>query len=246
MTPQQYAAMCGAALMGSPAFLSGGYGSMAGMADISGAPFEEISGAAFLSGADPVSALLGMGPGMDMSGFNPLQFAANLPNQLYQGLTHLNPFDSNFFLRSHPAAHPAVNPVVAQAIRAKQMQNGAGVTPHPLSKSNYTISPVTATVVGAGLNANISANPQQLFRPERFVIPASLAPSFTIQDIKVGNVSQFPNAGDIPGEMFAQNSFGKGMRLDTVNPAINLQVSCTNITGGSLTFRAGFEGTMCQ
>ena len=234
MTPQQYAAICGAVLQGNT-FLSGNT-----MADFAGAPFEDISGAAFLSGNDPVSALLGSG--MDISGFNPLSAIANLPNELYHGLTKLNPFDSNFLLRSHPAAHPAVQ----AAIRQKQIANGAGVTPHPLTKSNKTYSPVTATVVGAGLSANISANPQQLFRPERFVIPASLAPSFTIQDIKVGNVSQFPNAGDIPGEVFAQNSFDDGVRFDTVNPAINLQVSCTNITGGSLTFRGAFKGTMCQ
>jgi hypothetical protein len=233
MTPQQYAAICGAVLSGNT-FLSGS------MADISGAPFEDISGAAFLSGNDPVSALLGTG--YDMSGFNPLSALMHAPEALYHGLTKLNPFDSNFFLKSHPAAHPAVQ----AAIRQKQIQNGAGVTPHPLTKSNKTYSPVTATVVGGGLSANISANPQQLFRPERFVIPASLAPSFTIQDIKVGNVSQFPNAGDIPGETFAQNSFDDGIRFDTVNPAINLQVSCTNITGSSLTFRATFKGTMAQ
>lgn len=233
MTPQQYAAICGAVLQGNT-FLSGS------MADISGAPFEDISGAAFLSGMDPVSALLGNG--MDMSGFNPLSAIMNLPGELYHGLTKINPFDSNFLLRHHPAAQSPV----AAAIRQKQIQQGAGVTPHPLSKSNKTYSPVTATVVGGGLSANISANPQQLFRPERFVIPASLAPSFTIQDIKVGNVSQFPNAGDIPGEVFAQNSFDDGIRFDTVNPAINLQVALTNITGGSLTFRGAFKGTMCQ
>jgi len=235
MSPQQYAAICGAMLQGN-AFVSGNT-----MADFAGAPFEDISGNAFVSGMDPVSALLGM---HDISGFNPLSAVMNLPGELYHGLTKLNPFDSNFLLRSHPAAQ--AHPAVQAAIRQKQIANGAGVTPHPITKSNKTYSPVTATVVGAGLNANISANPQQLFRPERFVIPASLAPSFTIQDIKVGNVSQFPNAGDIPGEVFAQNSFDDGIRFDTVNPAINLQVSCTNITGGSLTFRGAFKGTMCQ
>lgn len=244
MDPRLYAAMCGAMLQGNQ-FLSGGGYDMAGMADIAGAPFEDIAGAPqFLAGNDPVSALLGMGPGMDMSGFNPLNFAGHA----FQ--TMVNPFSQEFFLRRafggghHPAA-PAPNPM-AMAIRQKQIQQGAGVIPHPLSKSNKTYSPVTATVVGAGLGANISANPQQLFRPERFVIPASLAPSFTVQDIKVGNVSQFPNAGDIPGEVFAQNSFDDGIRFDTVNPAINLQVSCTNVTGGSLTFRGAFKGTMCQ
>jgi hypothetical protein len=240
MTPQQYAAICGAMLQGNQ-FVSGNPYDMAGMSDIAGA-FEDIAGNAFVSGMDPVSALLGMGPGdMDMSGFNPLNFAGHA----FQTLA--NPFSKEFFLRrafggGGGGAHPAVQ----SAIRQKQIQNGAGVVPHPISKSNKTYSPVTATVVGAGLSANISANPQQLFRPERFVIPASLAPSFTVQDIKVGNVSQFPNAGDIPGEVFAQNSFDDGVRFDTVNPAINLLVSTTNITGGSLTFRGAFKGTMCQ
>jgi hypothetical protein len=238
MTPQQYAAICGAVMHGNQ-FLSGQ--SMAGMSDIAG-QFQDIAGAQFLSGADPVSALLGTASPYDMAGFNPLSAIMNLPGNIYHGLTKLNPFDSNFILRHHAAAQ---TPAQA-AIHAKQVQHGAGVIPHNLSKSNKTFSPVTATVVGGGLSANISANPQQLFRPERFVIPASLAPSFTVQDIKVGNVSQFPNAGDIPGESFAQNSFGNEMLLDTVNPAINLQVSVTNITGGSLTFRAAFYGTMCQ
>lgn len=238
MTPQQYAAMCGAVLSGNT-FVSGGM-DMAGMSDIAGSPFEDIAGAAFLSGNDPVSALLGVSP-YDMAGFNPLSALATGFN------TVANPFSHDFFLRRAFGHHGGGgNPAVAAAIRQKQIQQGAGVIPHAPSKSNKTWSPVTATVVGAGLSANISANPQQLFRPERFVIPASLAPSFTIQDIKVGNVSQFPNAGDIPGESFAQNAFTDAMRLDTVNPAINLQVSTTNISGGSLTFRAAFYGTMVQ
>lgn len=242
-TPQQAAAIMGAAqfLAGNPSFVRGAspfvHGNPYGGSDMAG--MSEIAGFGSEIMGDPVSALLGM----DMSGFNPLSALAHLPGNIYQAATHLNPFDSNFFLRSHPAAAP--NPQAA-AINAKIAAHGAAVVDHHNTKARKTVSPVTATVVGAGLNANITAQPQTLFRPERFVIPASIAPSFTIQDIKVGNVSQFPNAGDIPGELFAQNSFDTGIRLDTVNPAINLLVSCTNITGGSLTFRAGFYGTLVQ
>jgi hypothetical protein len=236
MTPQQYAALCGASqFLSGPQFVSGypyGGGSM-GMADIAGWG-QEIAG-----NADPVSALLGM----DMSvGWNPVEALFNVPGQVYKGLTHLNPFDSNFFLRSHHAAHPAVQ----AAIQAKQLQHGAGVVDRANTKARKTVSPLVATVVGGGLNANIPSNPQTLFLPETFVIPASIAPSFTVQDIKVGNISQFPTTGDVPGEMFAQNAFNNGIRLDTVNPAINLSVAVTNITGGALTFRGGFYGTLVQ
>lgn len=228
----RYAAMMGAQFlsgypdMSGAEFLSGdpfvsGY-DMAGMADIAGAM--DIAG-------DPVSALLGMGP--DMSGFslNPFHY-----------LNKINPFHRGSIFR--PTGGPS--PAAAAAINAKLAQNGAAVVNHANSKARKTVSPVVATAVGGGLNAVITAQPQTLFRPERFVIPASIAPSFTIQDIKVGNVSQFPNTGDIPGEMFAQNSFDTGIRLDTVNPAINLSVAVTNITGGTLTFRAGFYGTLVQ
>lgn len=241
MTPQQYAAMCGMAqfVSGAPQFVSGnpfvqGNPFMAGMADIAGFG-DEIAG-------DPVSALLGA----DMMGFNPLEALFSAPQALYHGLTKLNPFDSNFLLRSHHANNAAA--MQKAAINHHIAQNGAAVVPRSNTKARETVSPLVATVVGAGLNAVIPSNPQTLFLPSSFVIPATIAPSFTVQDIKVGNVSQFPTTGDIPGEMFAQNAFnvGKGLRLDTVNPAINLSVSVTNISGGSLTFRGGFYGTLVQ
>ena len=230
-------AMMGAAqfLAGNP-FLAGspygadmaGMAQIAGMQQIAGNPF--LSGPEFVAGNDPVSALLGMGPGpMDMSGswYNPVSWFRHGGG--------------------HPAApaHPAVAMQQA-AINAKLAQHGAAVVDQQNQYAIKTISPVTTTVIGAGLNATPASQPQALFRAERFVIPASLAPSFTVQDIKVGNVSQFPNTGDIPGEMFAQNSFDTGIRLRTVNPALNLSVAVTNITGGSLTFRAGFFGTLVQ
>jgi hypothetical protein len=237
--------MCGAAQ-----FLSGGNPFVQGNPFISGAPnfvsggMAEIAGwGNEIAGGDPVSALLGGSYDPGMMGFNPLAAIANLPNTLYHGLTKLNPFDSNFLLRSHPS-HPAN--LQTQAINNQIAAHGAAVVDRHNTKARKTVSPLVATVVGGGLNANIPSNPQTLFLPETFVIPASIAPSFTVQDIKVGNVSQFPTTGDVPGEMFAQNAFNNGIRLDTVNPAINLSVAVTNITGGSLTFRGGFYGTLVQ
>lgn len=187
-------------------------------------------------GADPVSAMLGMAdiagaPGADMLGFslNPLHY-----------LNKLNPFHyMNFGGGGHSTPGQ-------QAIQQKQIAHGAGVVPRSNQKARRYVCPLPATVVAGGASATIQTQPQCLYRPERFIIAASLAPSFVVTDVKVGNVSQLPNTGDIPGELFAQNGVDCTIEFDTVNPAINLLVVVTNITGGSLTFRGAFIGTNVQ
>lgn len=207
-------------LLGAAEFLSGD--------DMSGddliGTMSDIAGAEFLSGADPVSALLGMS---DIAGGDEM------------GLS-MNP------LRLFRRKQKAKQQLLRHAINAKLQRNGAAVVDRRNQKARRFPSPVTATVVAGGAAATIRANPQTLFRPERLVVPASLAPSFVLTDLKVGNVSQFPNTGELPLEIFAQNGVDCTITLDTVNPAIDLSVSVINITGGSLTFRAGFIGTTVQ
>lgn len=190
------------------------------MSDIAGAEF--VQGA----GSDPVSALLGMsdiaGGDADMLGLS------------------LNPL--NLFRRKRANKKA----LVRAAINAKLAKHGAAVLDRRNQKARRFPSPLPATIVAAGAAATISTQPQTLFRPERLVVPASLAPSFVLTDVKVGNVSQFPNAGELPLEIFAQNGVDCTITLDTVNPAISLSVSVINITGGALTFRGGFIGTSVQ
>jgi hypothetical protein len=187
------------------------------------------NGPSFISGAgDPVSALLGMSDiagADDMLGFS------------------LNPLNWFKHKQKQQATHQAL---VKHAINQKLQQHGAAVTPRQNQKARRYPCPLPATVVAGGASATISTQPQALYRPERFVIAASLAPSFVVTDIKVGNVSQLPNTGDIPGELFAQNGVDCQVEFDTVNPAINLLVVVTNITGGALTFRGAFIGTNVQ
>jgi hypothetical protein len=209
----------------SPEFLSGLYG----MAD--------VAGAEFLSGNDPVSALLGLS---DINGADDMGFSVNP----FHYLNKVNPFHYMHNPFAHKKAQHAA--VVRNAINQKMIQNGAAVVDRQNQKARRFPSPVTATIVAGGAAATISAQPQTLFRPERFVVPGSLAPSFVMTDLKVGNVSQFPNPGELPLEIFAQNGFDVNITLDTVNPALNLSVSVINITGGALTFRAGFIGTSVQ
>ena len=54
------------------------------------------------------------------------------------------------------------------------------------------------------------------FRADRLVIPVAVAPLFTIEDIRIGVVSQFMhNAGPLPAEVFASDAHDMSMCLDT-------------------------------
>ncbi len=97
--------------------------------------------------------------------------------------------------------------------------------------------------VAAGASANITARPQTAaFKPERIVIPASIAPDFTIQDIKCGNVSQLAQSGDLAAEAFVQTVFGGEMDLGTVQTSQDFVMLVTNISGAARTFRAVVYG----
>jgi hypothetical protein len=92
----------------------------------------------------------------------------------------------------------------------------------------------------------VTTQPQTLFKPMRFCVPTTIAPFFVLQDVKVGNVSQFPSSNAIPCEVFVPGMFGGGLSLRTVNPAIFLQITVTNIDAAAHDFRAAFFGISIQ
>ena len=58
------------------------------------------------------------------------------------------------------------------------------------------------TPVANGANVIINANPQVNFRPSRLVVPDSIAPSFMINDFKIGMRSQLVAPGSLPAQSF--------------------------------------------
>ena len=60
------------------------------------------------------------------------------------------------------------------------------------------------TTVLAGSTSNIPAAPQDMFRPERLVIPSDIAFDFGVQDVKVGNTSQLVSGGEVPAAIFTE------------------------------------------
>jgi hypothetical protein len=97
--------------------------------------------------------------------------------------------------------------------------------------------------VAPGSIAQITARPQNLaFKPQRIVIPATLAPDFLITDIKVGNVSQMVQSGTLPAEAFTQGLFDGMMEMDTVQTSQDFVLQVQNIAGAARNFNAAVYG----
>lgn len=128
-----------------------------------------------------------------------------------------------------------------QALAAqKMMQQGALLrTLNPTKARRQFLGMESSSTIAAAASSTITARPQSFaFKPERLFVPATIGPDFIITDIKVGNVSQLVQSGNLPAEAFSQTSFGIEMDFDTVQTSQDFIVAVTNISGGARTFRA--------
>ncbi len=145
-------------------------------------------------------------------------------------------------------AAQAQGPQYAQAMQyalaQKQAQAGQLLrTMNPTRARKQVLGMVSNGTIAAAGTATITARPQTFaFKPERVFIPATIGPDFTIQDIKVGNISQLVQSGDLPAEAFSQTAFGVEMDMDTVQTSQDFIIQVTNISGGARTFRAMILG----
>ena len=97
--------------------------------------------------------------------------------------------------------------------------------------------------VPAGAVVSITARPQNLaFKPQRIVIPSTIAPDFLITDIKVGNVSQVVQSSTLPAEAFTQQLFDGMMEMDTVQTSQDFVLQVQNIAGAPRNFNAAVYG----
>ncbi len=132
--------------------------------------------------------------------------------------------------------------VLQKAIMARKLAGAQMMAPRKPSSAGVQPIGFLQLAVGAGLQAIVTTQPQTWFKPMRLVVPGSIAPFFTIDNIVIGNKSQFPSPIPIPAETFIPEAQAVVMELDTVNPALNLTLIATNISGVAQNFRATFVG----
>lgn len=187
-----------------------------------------------LLGADEVRNLLGAW--QDIVGqrlpFNPFQANRGAPaagawgHSPYQGHPQGAPYGQ------HPAGQPAIPP------------RNALVDRQGPSRSDRILLPMSSSGNVTG-SAAITARPQNVaYRPERIIIGGTPA-DWLVNDIKVGNRSQLSQAGELPGEAFANTAIDTYVSMETVQTAMDFVVQVTYIGTNSAgaQFKAAVFGT---
>jgi hypothetical protein len=105
----------------------------------------------------------------------------------------------------------------------------------PPTEANRDILPMSTGVpILPTQSAQITGRPQTLvYKIGRFVISnagtAGGAADWIVNDIKIGNRSQFVQSGDVPGDMFATNAIDTFVRFASAQTAMDVVVVVTYI-----------------
>lgn len=182
-------------------------------------------------GADEVAALLGA---YDIVGATPPPFA---PPYATRGVRAPLPRPGAVPTRRLPARRP-INQQQLMAIRNQLVQRQAP------TNADRIILPMTSSG-NITASAAITARPQNVaYRPERIIVGGTPG-NWLIDDIKVGNRSQFAQAGSMPAEAFAATSFDAYVSMETVQTAMDfvIQVTFVGTASAGEQFRGVVLGT---
>ena len=150
----------------------------------------------------------------------------------------------------------AANPQAAAAAikRAKMqkalhniaMRNAGAVMTRGLDRRRRYPLGFVPTVIAAATSSQIPAAPQNLFRPERLVIPSDIAFDTGVRDIKVGNISQLVQSVEVPGALFSEVAINTGVTFDTAEVGNQVSVDVRNKSALPFEFSAGLVGAIAK
>lgn len=135
---------------------------------------------------------------------------------------------------------------IKQAVNAIAQRGAAGVVNRPLDRKRRYPLGFVPTSVASATAAQIPSAPQNLFRPERLVIPSDVSFDFGVRDIKVGNQSQLVQSVEIPGAIFSEVAIDTYVGFDTAMVGNQVSVDVRNKSGGTLEFTAALIGTVAK
>jgi len=134
-----------------------------------------------------------------------------------------------------PAAQQMVNNL---ALRG----GGAAVVSRSATKARKYMQGFGPVTIAAGATANIIVQPQVTFKGKRLFIPSDFAGAILVNDLKVGNVSQFPSSNGVPGRVFTEFAVGADQDFDTAQISQQISLSVTNTSGAPIVFTASLNG----
>ena len=153
--------------------------------------------------------------------------------------------------------YPAAPPVAASGAFVG-CHRGPGIPPRnaliqdpgPDRAGREVLPMSTGVAILPTQSAQITARPQRVaFRPERVFISAAGtsggAADWVVNDIKIGNRSQFSQSGDVPGDMFATNAIDGFVSFETAQTAMDVVMVVTYIglNESGVPFFASIVGT---
>lgn len=131
--------------------------------------------------------------------------------------------------------------VGAQIGAPRQLAGGIRIASHQPEHDRMQVLPLSSpAAIAATTQSTVQNQPQQVFRPERLVTDGNV--NFTIQDFKIGTISQFLAPGSVPSALFAPTAFGVRLKGDTAQISMFVSVLVTNTSAGPLSFNAAAVG----
>ena len=134
-------------------------------------------------------------------------------------------------------AHGGLNPMAQAAMQYGMQPRAVLVEQRQPGFANREVLPMGSGTqnIPPGFSTQITSRPQRVaFRPERVFVSAfgvalggGGAADWTINDIKIGNRSQFSQAGDVPGDMFATTSIDSFVTFETAQTAMDVVLIAT-------------------
>ena len=106
--------------------------------------------------------------------------------------------------------------------------------------------PILRTTIPAGETELVQLQPQLPFKPYRLSIPSVISGGLTIEDVKVGNASQFVAAGSIPVECFDTDATMVSLKGDTAVPGVDIIITVSNETDTDKVFAGMIIGDVAQ
>ena len=149
-----------------------------------------------------------------------------------------------------PMVMPPIPPPAVEAPYQIPPRNALVQDPGPDRAGREVLPMSTGVAILPTQSAQITARPQRVaFRPERVFISAAGtsggAADWVVNDIKIGNRSQFSQSGDVPGDMFATNAIDGFVSFETAQTAMDVVMVVTYIglNESGVPFFASIVGT---
>lgn len=131
-------------------------------------------------------------------------------------------------------------------LRKLAMRNGGAVVSRGLDRRRRYPLGFVPTAIAAATTVQVPSAPQNLYRPERLVIPSDIAFDAGVADIKVGNQSQLVQSVEVPAALFSEVAINTGVTFDTAEIGNQVSVNVRNKSAAAFEFTAGLVGTIAK